>query len=44
MLFNTVTQFVEQVGRRQQWRYADLDVMVCTWNGPAYGAWSGMST
>jgi hypothetical protein len=39
VIFSTVTQFVEQVGRRQQWRYADLDIMVCIWNGPAYGAW-----
>jgi len=38
VIFSTVTAFVEQVGRRQQWRYADLDVMVCTWNGPAAGA------
>jgi len=38
VIFSTVTQFVEQVGRRQQWRYADLDVMVCIWNGPSVGA------
>ena len=39
VIFSTVTQFVEQVGRRQQWRYADLDIMVCIWNGPSAGAW-----
>jgi len=36
--FNSVTSFVEQVGRRLQWKYAELDNMVCIYNGPSYGA------
>jgi hypothetical protein len=38
LIFNTVTQFVEQVGCRLQWKYADLDNLVSTWNGPQAGA------
>jgi len=38
MIFSTVTTFVEQVGRRLVWRYAELDNMICIWTGPASGA------
>src|SRR5262245_8558261 len=38
MIFSTVTTFVEQVGRRQVWKYAELDNMTCIWTGPASGA------
>jgi hypothetical protein len=38
VIFSTVTQFVEQVGRRLQWKYGELDVLVGTWNGPSAGA------
>jgi len=38
MIFSTVTTFVEQVGRRQVWKYSELDNMVCIWTGPASGA------
>jgi|SRR5215470_7951513 len=38
MIFSTVTTFVEQVGRRQVWKYAELDNMTCIWTGPADGA------
>lgn len=38
LIFSTVDTFVEQVGRRKQWRWGDLDTLVCTWNGPSAGA------
>lgn len=38
VIFSTVTQFVEQVGRRKVWKYGDLDQMTCIWNGPVAGA------
>jgi hypothetical protein len=38
MIFSTVTTFIEQVGRRLLWRYAELDNMICIWTGPASGA------
>jgi hypothetical protein len=38
IIFSSVTAFVEQVGRRKQFKYGDLDTLVCTWNGPAVAA------
>lgn len=38
IIFNSVKAFVEQVGRRQVYRYAELDQMVCIYNGPSAGA------
>jgi hypothetical protein len=38
IIFSTVSQFVEQVGRRNAWKYAELDVMMCIFTGPAAGA------
>jgi len=35
MIFSTVSTFVEQVGRRQFWRYAELDQMTTVFNGPS---------
>lgn len=37
-IFNSITKFVEDVGRRQVWKYANLDQMNCRWVGPASGA------
>lgn len=34
MIFSTVTQFVEQVGRRKVARYGDLDQLICVYVGP----------
>jgi len=38
IIFNSVTAFVEQVGRRLQWRYAELDNMICVYIGPQASA------
>lgn len=35
MIFSTITQFVEQVGRRKVARYGDLDQLVCVYIGPS---------
>jgi hypothetical protein len=34
MIFSTVTNFQEKVGRRQVWKYAELDNMLCVYTGP----------
>ena len=38
IIFNSVTAFVEQVGRRLQWKYAELDNLLCTYIGPSASA------
>lgn len=38
ILFNSISQFVEQVGRRMIWKYGELDNLISTWVGPAVGA------
>jgi|SRR5215472_5039752 len=35
IIFNSVKTFVEQIGRRQIWRYAELDQMTTVFNGPS---------
>jgi hypothetical protein len=35
VLFSSVSYFAEQVGRRLQWRYAELDNLLCTYVGPS---------
>lgn len=35
MIFSTVTQFVEQVGRRRIDKYGDLDQLLCVYIGPS---------
>lgn len=34
MIFSTVTQFIEQVGRRKVAKYGDLDQLLCVYVGP----------
>ena len=38
IIFSSVTAFVEQVGRRLQWKYAELDNLLCTYIGPSASA------
>lgn len=38
IIFNSVTAFVEQVGRRLVWKWAELDNMICIWVGPQASA------
>lgn len=38
VIFNSVSQFVEQVGRRIVSKWGELDQLTCIYNGPASGA------
>jgi len=35
MIFSTVTNFYEQVGRRKAFKYGELDQLVCVYTGPS---------
>jgi hypothetical protein len=38
IIFNSISRFVEQVGRRYVWKYAELDNLTSIWTGPTSGA------